>query len=130
MSPVPSAEGRKINWINYRTGVKSVQFKMDADSKSASVMLRISTGDREHDLNLYRIFQNLAEELDPNSEWNWEEEITDEYGKTFSQVSHVLKPANIFQKDQWPSMIGFLKQNMLHLDLFWLNNKDFIEIHG
>ena len=31
MSPINSYEGEKINWINYKTGVKGLQFKMHAD---------------------------------------------------------------------------------------------------
>ena len=29
MKPVPSAEGEKVNWLNYKTGEKDVFFKMD-----------------------------------------------------------------------------------------------------
>jgi hypothetical protein len=29
MSPILSAAGEKISWINYKTGVKGVQFKME-----------------------------------------------------------------------------------------------------
>lgn len=34
MSPVLSAEGGKINWLNYKTGIKHLHFKMDADKKA------------------------------------------------------------------------------------------------
>ena len=39
MAPIPSAGGEKINWINYKTGVKHIYFKMEADQKFASIGL-------------------------------------------------------------------------------------------
>lgn len=41
MAPVPSAEGLKVNWINYKTGVKNFRFAMDAGTREASVMIVI-----------------------------------------------------------------------------------------
>jgi len=35
MSPVLSSEGEKINWINYKTGVKGLQFKMNVVQDTA-----------------------------------------------------------------------------------------------
>ena len=35
MAPVPSAEGDTTNWINYKTGVKHVYFRMQADNQLA-----------------------------------------------------------------------------------------------
>ncbi len=40
MKPVLSADGEKINWINYKTGEKDIVFKMDADSKKHLLQLK------------------------------------------------------------------------------------------
>ena len=42
MKPIPSAEGLPINWINYKTGVKHLFFKMDADQKLASIAIEMT----------------------------------------------------------------------------------------
>jgi hypothetical protein len=130
LGPMPSASGEKVNWINYRTGVKAIQFKMDADAKSAIVYIRISSKEREQDQRLFSMFQNFKEQMTLEDEWLWEEEFTDEYGKTFSRISCLLKPANIFQKEQWPAMISFFKKHMIALDRFWEEHKDFFEMHA
>ena len=36
MSPVLSAEGEKLNWINYKTGEKDIFFKMKANNKKST----------------------------------------------------------------------------------------------
>lgn len=41
MSPIPSAEGLPINWVNYKTGVKDVSFFMEADNKQASIGIQL-----------------------------------------------------------------------------------------
>ena len=45
MTPVHSSEGMKINWINYRTDVKDVYFRMDADSHGATIAITIEHTD-------------------------------------------------------------------------------------
>ncbi|RZK03164.1 MAG: DUF4268 domain-containing protein, partial [Flavobacterium sp.] len=47
MSPIPSAEGVKQNWINYKTGLKDVYFRMQADHEKASISIDISQKDIE-----------------------------------------------------------------------------------
>jgi hypothetical protein len=37
MKPVPSASGQPVNWINYKTGIRNIHFKMDADNTSAVI---------------------------------------------------------------------------------------------
>lgn len=45
MAPIPSVEGEKINWVNYKTGVKNVYFRMFADSKKARISIEITHSD-------------------------------------------------------------------------------------
>ncbi len=45
MSPVLSAEGMKINWVNYHTRLKDVYFRMDAGPKAAAIYISIEHRD-------------------------------------------------------------------------------------
>ena len=40
LKPIPSAEGLTINWVNYKTGVKNIFFKMDAGQKEATISIK------------------------------------------------------------------------------------------
>jgi hypothetical protein len=44
-SGVPSAEGIKINWVNYHTGLKDVYFRMNAGQRSAAISISIEHRD-------------------------------------------------------------------------------------
>jgi hypothetical protein len=46
ITPQLSADGLKINWINYKTGIKHLYFKMEADNKSASISINITHPDK------------------------------------------------------------------------------------
>ncbi len=123
MSPVPSAEGIKINWINYRTSVKDVFFRMEANQNSA--MISISMEHKSEELrNL--CFQQFLEfkillqnELD--EEWQWETNVHLEVDKIINRISRELYNVSVFNKDHWPELISFFKPRIIALDHFWEN---------
>jgi hypothetical protein len=45
ITPHPSAEGIKINWVNYKTGIKHLYFRMQAENRSASIAIEIAHPD-------------------------------------------------------------------------------------
>jgi hypothetical protein len=45
MSPVLSAEGEKVNWVNYKTGEKDIRFRMSADNKTAEIAIELTHKD-------------------------------------------------------------------------------------
>jgi hypothetical protein len=125
MAPVTSAEGEKINWINYKTGEKNIQFRMQADNKKASIAIEISHTDQgiqhlyfEQFLQLKKIFQSIMEE-----EWLWTQQVTNEHGKTISRIYNEITGVSIFKKEDWPRLISFFKPRIISLDEFWSNVK-------
>ncbi len=49
---------------------------------------------------------------------------TDEDGKQVSRISSQLNMVNVFDMNDWPAIISFLKPRMLALDTFWNMVKD------
>jgi hypothetical protein len=125
MTPVLSAEGGKINWINYKTGEKHVHFKMNAENKTASIAIELS----HHDLGIQQLyfeqFQQLKTMLTAslNEEWEWRLHSTDETGRVTSKIYKELHPVNIFNKEDWPKLISFFKPRIIALDHFWSSGK-------
>ncbi len=121
MSPVLSADGGKINWINYKTGVKDVFFKMNATNKFADIAIELAHADVEMQQLFFehflRVKKILHEQL--NEEWMWQLHILNEYGKTISRIYTTLNGVSIFNKEDWPQLISFFKQRMIALDQFW-----------
>jgi hypothetical protein len=125
MGPVMSADGLRTNWINYKTGVKHIYFKMQADNKMASIAIEISHPDAELQELFFEQFATYKAMLHSTleEEWKWQLHITDDYGKTISRIYTELKPVSIFQKEDWPKLISFFKPRMIALDEFWSNAK-------
>lgn len=121
MSPIASATGDKVNWVNYKTGVANIRFVMDADSKQATIAIVLSHSDAATRQKYYMQLRSMKPMLDDalGEEWNWNENDVDEYGKTTSTVSTSLNGINIAHQNDWPAIISFLKQRIIALDFFW-----------
>jgi hypothetical protein len=123
MSPIPSAEGLKINWINYHTRIRDIHFRMDAGSKSASIAITIEHHDPGIQELYFDQFMELKELLHSTleEEWNWQQTITLPDGRVISRIFKDLPSVSIFNKDQWSDLISFFKPRIIALDNFWEN---------
>jgi hypothetical protein len=121
IAPQMSSEGLKINWINYRTGIKNLNFKMYADNRSAYIAIEMSHADvgiQELIFEQFKAYRNiLLSSLE--EEWEWQLHTTDENGKTVSRIYKVLDEVSIFRESDWPALISFFKPRIIALDEFW-----------
>jgi hypothetical protein len=125
MMPVLSAEGEKMNWVNYKTGEKNIAFRMHADNKSAVIAIEITHKDRDIQQLYFEQFlqlKNLITEV-LNEEWTWQLHTNDEHGKTVSRIFTMITGVSIFKKEDWPTLISFFKPRIIALDEFWSNSK-------
>ena len=124
MSPIPSAEGMKINWVNYHTGVKDVFFRMDAGVNTASICISLEHRLPQVQELYFEQFLQLKSLLHAtlNEEWHWDKHVQLE-GKSISRICKSLPNASIFNKEQWPDLISFFKPRIIGLDAFWENAK-------
>jgi hypothetical protein len=125
MSPVLSAEGLKINWINYHTGIKDVFFRMNASQKSAAIFISLEHRDPEIQELYFEQFLELKELLhhELGEEWLWQLHIPAEEGKVVSRIYNEITDVSVFNKDHWPGLISFFKPRIIGLDAFWENAK-------
>jgi hypothetical protein len=130
MAPVLSATGQKTNWINYKTGVKWIRFKMDATGMEAIVSIEIIANTPEllqHYFMHMKSFQvALEEELE--DKWQWDEQSYNDAGKTVGKIYAILPGVNVLKESDWPSIISFLKPRIMALDRFWSGHKDIFEM--
>ena len=121
MAPVPSAEGETTNWINYKTGVKHLYFRMHADNRSASIAIELThpdAGIRELFMEQFREVKTLLHEA-LGETWTWEPHAEDAHGMPLSRIYTELSPVNLFNKEDWPALISFFKPRLIALDAFW-----------
>lgn len=126
MKPVRSAGGDTVNWLNYKTGIKDIYFRMEADTKQASIAIELRHPDAElrqlyyeQLLSLKNILYNCTGE-----EWNWQLEHTNEDGMKLSRIVSIQTGVNVFREEDWPLIISFLKPRLIALDEFWEMVKD------
>lgn len=121
MSPVPSAEGEKINWINYKTGVKHVHFRMDAGKSGASIGIEITHPEIAYQAIFYKKFSRLHSLLYDalQEEWQWQLQTTDARGKTVTRIFTEIANLSVFNQQDWPALISFFKPKIIALDRFW-----------
>lgn len=124
IAPQLSSEGEKINWVNYNTGFRYFYFRMDADTKKASIAIEIT----HSDLVMQELFFDKLKSLKlifnecTGTEWKWELHATKE-DKTISRIYKELRPVNVLKQEDWPAIISFLKPAITELDAFWNNVK-------
>ena len=125
MAPVLSAEGLRTNWVNYKTAVKNVYFRMQADTRTARISIEIAHPDTEIQQIYFEQFQALKTLLESSTEeeWTWQLHTTNEHGKTVSLIYSEISGVNIFDKDSWPALISFFKPRIIALDQFWADAK-------
>lgn len=130
MAPHPSAEGEKINWVNYKTGEKQIYFKMDTSNRDAAIGIEISHPDPDIQQLYFEQFAELRSILHSTlgEEWTWALHETDEHGKTVSRIYTTLPGASVFNRDSWPALISFFKPRLIALDEFWSNVKYAFEV--
>jgi hypothetical protein len=121
IAPQPSADGLRINWINYKTGVKHLYFKMRADKKSAFIAIEITHPDLGIQELVFEQFKELKAVLTASmaEEWDWELHRVDENGKTISRIIKTLPNVSVFNQTDWPALISFFKPRIIALDDFW-----------
>ena len=125
IAPQLSAEGLKINWVNYKTGIKYLYFRMEAGKRSASIAIEIAHPDAgiqelffEQFLELKAMFRSCL-----NEEWIWQLHVNDENGKVISRIFKQIDGVSIFDKNDWPELISFFKPRIIALDEFWSDAK-------
>jgi hypothetical protein len=125
MKPIPGASGLPVNWINYKTGIRNIHFKMDVDTAKAFIAIEITHSQQEERLNCYHQFVALKKLLESTTAFNWQwNETLQANHQTISSISQELNNVNIFNQADWPAIISFLKPRIIALDEFWELVKD------
>jgi hypothetical protein len=126
MNLQPSSDGEKVNWINYKTGIKHLHFKMEASSKGAYIAIEMSHPDpgiQELMFEQFTAFRNILTEY-VGEEWEWTLHMEDEHYKLVSSIRMTLPGVSLFKQEEWPELISFFKPRIIALDAFWSDFKD------
>lgn len=121
MRPVPSASGQKINWINYKTGVKFIKLVMEYGDGKATVALELSNPDtalRHAQFDQLVTFKKQFQRICGN-DWLWEKDQAGTDKKNRSGIAASIYNVHLLKQADWPAIITFFKERMIVLDQFW-----------
>lgn len=121
MLPVPSAAQAKVSWINYKTGVKDIHFKMEMDAGGAHIGITITATDPRKRAELFQQLSHWRPMLESKTEeaWNWQAETRNAQQQIIARIGITLPGVHIYNKTDWPAIISFFKIRMIALDAFW-----------
>lgn len=121
MKPILNVEGRRINWPNYKTGVRNIYFRMKAERDFASIGIEVCHVDEELQELYFDQFAQFKKMLETvvGEEWDWKLHQENEYGQVVSRIERILPDVNVMDSDDWSKIISFLKPRIILLDEFW-----------
>ncbi|EON77309.1 hypothetical protein ADIS_2177 [Lunatimonas lonarensis] len=125
MKPVPSSEGGRIHWQNYKTGIKGIYFRMKAERDFASIGIEIVHSDPDIRQLLFDQFKQFERILNSTlgESWDWQLHAAGDAGQTISKIEKRLERVNVMDESEWGTIISFLKPRIIALDDFWSNMK-------
>lgn len=115
-----------INWINYKTSVKNINFRMEANNKFSSLTIEITHKDTTMRDIFYEQFTEMRNYFHDTlrEEWVWNEHDFDKFGNPIASISTRLDGYNVMIKDNWNRLYQFFEPRMVRLDTFWCDAKE------
>lgn len=122
MGKYRSVSGKKVKWVNYKTGVKDIYFRLECDKKQASIGIELQHKDEGIRDLFFEQFRELKRvlEAETNEEWNWETEAFTPSGTPIYRICTVCNGVNVYRKDDWREIFNFFEPRMVALDRFWV----------
>lgn len=113
--------GTKQKWTNYKTGVKGLYFRMDADKRIASISIDITDPDPGIRAIFFEQWEEMKTYLEMESgiDWQWQPEYFNDMGQGIARISHEIEGLSIYDKGNWSALFAFFEQGIVALDSIW-----------
>ena len=118
-----SARGPKQKWLNYRTGVRHLFFRLHADKRLARVSIDIQHPDpgiRELFFAQWEEYKVLLHNLTA-MEWTWSPSTYLDSGQEIARISVERAGLNMFVEENWQEIWDWFEPVLVGLDELWGN---------
>jgi len=123
----------RVHWVNYKTKIKDLYFRLDLTSKKATFSIDLQHVDDGIRELFYEQFTELKVVLHDavGEELIWDEIVFNEFEKPVSKIHVELENVNIYNKNDWQEVFGFFEKRIVGLHRFWLDfNEIFIQLQN
>jgi len=112
----------RIKWVNYRTNVKDIYFRLDITNKKATVALELQHKDDGIRELMFDQFKELKVVLEDNVNGNlvWKEVDFNNFNQPISSISEELNNVSIYNRDDWQTTFHFFEKRIVGLHTFWV----------
>ena len=124
-----SSSGLPGNWILTQTGIRALNLKFHVDRKVAQVGIDLETRNMDKRIELYEKLESLKKLLEESmgSPMNWELDYIRENGKSVSRIYVEEDEVDIYEKSTWSKAHQFMYDNMLKLESFFHEYRDYLK---
>lgn len=128
MQNVKSANGRKMNWLNYPTDVKDIYLRCEADQHGA----RLCFDFQMKDAGIRQLFwEQMVElkkvlELETGTDAMWIENTSSFSVPQFNRIVWENPSLNFYNQANHPQIYAFLKERLIAFDKFYQEFKDIL----
>ncbi len=122
MKPIVSQRGRKVNWVNYESGVKGIKFRTEWVKNTVQISIDIDHSDPDiqylHWEQLWESF-GILKQLMGEENLTFEREYYGVYDFPIGRIYRTEEVGSIYNEDSWPQAFQFYKTNIIQLDEYW-----------
>jgi len=128
MMKIRSSNGRKINWLNYPSDIKTIFIRLEVDSKSAKLCFDIQHKDDQLRSIIYEQMTELKLVLEDTTiekpEWN--ENFYYLNKQYISRIVWENKSFNYYKSEDQEKIYQYIKERLIKFDLFYQEYKDIL----
>jgi hypothetical protein len=111
-------------WVNYKTGVKDIYFRLKMNKLCAEISIELQHKDGGIRQLFFEQFGELRKIFEQEvGQWEWvDEELFQTPEGNYNELSAIrlkLFDVNLYNKDTWQQTFYFFEDNMIKLDAFW-----------
>lgn len=117
------------NWILTQTGIKALNLKFHVDRRVAQVGIDLETRNMDKRIELYEKLEAVKKLLEEamGAPMKWELEYIRENGKSVSRIYLEAENVDIYNRDTWTRAHHFMYDNMMKLETFYKEYRDYLK---
>lgn len=113
-------------WLNYKTGVRHIFFRLIAEKNQVAISIEIQHKDQGIRALNFDQFAEVRKILDEMLPTKMEHQLHHRNldGQEIARIYASSEAYSIYRKDDWGEMFRFLEGRLVPLDEFWYDFKD------
>ena len=117
-----NADFGRIKWVNYRTNVKDIYFRLSITNKQASIAIELQHKDdgiRELMFDQFKELKVILED-NVNGELIWNGVTFNRFNQPISSISEELTNVSKYNRDDWQATFQFFEKRIVGFHTFWV----------